>query len=60
MADLSASPPRVFEHLSAAAFRGVQVRLLFRAHNLTGGLVQSLQSRGVSGKGLLELIPTAT
>ncbi len=40
------SPPPVFEHLLAAD-RGVQVRLLFRADNLTGGLVQSLQSSGV-------------
>ena len=36
-----------FGHLLAAADRGVQVRLLFRADNLAGGLVQSLQSRGV-------------
>ena len=36
-----------FSHLLAAADRGVQVRLLFRADNLAGGLVQSLQSRGV-------------
>ena len=41
------SPPPAFGHLLAAADRGVQVRLLFRADNLAGGLVQSLQSRGV-------------
>ena len=47
VAFVSASPPPAFGHLLAAADRGVQVRLLIRADNLAGGLVQSLQSRGV-------------
>ena len=47
VAFVSASPPPAFGHLLAAADRGVQVRLLLRADNLDGGLVQSLQSRGV-------------
>jgi hypothetical protein len=47
VAFVSASPPPAFGHLLAAADRGVQVRLLLRADNLDGSLVQSLQSRGV-------------
>ena len=55
VAFVSASPPPVFDHLLAAADRGVQVRLLFRADNLTGDLVQSLQSRGVDFRTLTDL-----
>ena len=47
VAFVAASSPPAFGHLLAAADRGVQVRLLIRADNLAGGLVQSLQSRGV-------------
>ena len=45
----------MFDHLLAAADRGVQVRLLFRADNLSGGLVQSLQSHGVDFRTLTDL-----
>ena len=55
VAFVSASPPPVFDHLLAAADRGVQVRLLFRADNLAGDLVQSLQSRGVDFRTLTDL-----
>ena len=55
VAFVSASPPPVFDHLLAAADRGVQVRLLFRADNLSGGLVQSLQSHGVDFRTLTDL-----
>ncbi len=55
VAFISASPPPVFDHLLAAADRGVQVRLLCRADNLTGGLVQSLQSHGVDFRTLTDL-----
>ena len=44
-----------FGHLLAAADSGVQVRLLLRADNLDGGLVQSLQSRGVDFRTLTDL-----
>jgi phosphatidylserine/phosphatidylglycerophosphate/cardiolipin synthase-like enzyme len=45
----------VFDHLLAAAARGVQVRRLFRADGLAGGLVQSLQSHAVDFRTLTEL-----
>jgi phosphatidylserine/phosphatidylglycerophosphate/cardiolipin synthase-like enzyme len=52
---VSPSPPPVFDHLLAAAGRGVQVRLLFRADNLAGGLVRTLQSGGVDFRTLTDL-----
>jgi len=55
VAFVSASPPPVFGHLLAAADRGVRVWLLFRADNLAGGLVQSLQSHGVDFRTLPDL-----
>lgn len=55
VAFVSPSPPPVFDHLLAAADRGVQVRLLFRADNLAGGLVQRLQSSGVDFRTLADL-----
>lgn len=55
VAFVSPSPPPVFDHLLAAAARGVQVRLLFRADNLTGGLVRSLQHDGVDFRTLTDL-----
>ena len=55
VAFVSASPPPVFDHLLTAAHRGVQVRLLFRADNLTGNLVQSLQNCGVEFRTLSDL-----
>jgi phosphatidylserine/phosphatidylglycerophosphate/cardiolipin synthase-like enzyme len=55
VAFVSAPPPPVFDHLLAAAGRGVQVRLLFRADNLVGGLVQSLQRSGIDFRTLTDL-----
>ena len=55
VAFVSASPPPVFDHLLAAAGRGVQVRLLFRADNLAGDLVQSLQRSGIDFRTLTDL-----
>lgn len=55
VAFVSPSPPPVFSHLLAAAGRGVRVRLLFRADNLAGGLVQTLQSAGVDFRTLADL-----
>ena len=55
VAFVSPSPPPVFDHLLAAAGRGVQVRMLFRADNLTGSLVQSLHSGGVDFRTLTDL-----
>lgn len=55
VAFVSPSPPPVFDRLLAAAGRGVQVRLLFRADNLAGGLVQTLQSAGVDFRTLTDL-----
>jgi len=55
VAFLSPSPPPVFDHLLAAAGRGVHVRLLFRADNLAGGLVQSLRGSGVDFRTLTDL-----
>jgi hypothetical protein len=55
VAFISASPPPVFDRLLAAAGRGVQVRLLFRADNLAGCLVQSLQTGGVDFRTLTDL-----
>ena len=55
VAFVSASPPPVFDHLLAAAGRGVQVRLLFRADNLAGGLVQALQRSGIDFRTLSDL-----
>jgi phosphatidylserine/phosphatidylglycerophosphate/cardiolipin synthase-like enzyme len=55
VAFVSPSPPPVFQHLLAAAGRGVQVRLLFRADNLAGELVRSLHSSGVEFRTLTDL-----
>lgn len=55
VAFVSPSPPPVFDHLLAAAGRGVRVRLLFRADNLAGGLVRTLQSGGVDFRTLADL-----
>ena len=55
VAFISTSPPPVFDHLLSAADRGVQVRLLFRADNLAGGLVRSLQNRGVDFRTFTDL-----
>lgn len=55
VAFISPSPPPVFDHLLAAAGRGVRVRLLFRADNLAGGLVESLQRGGVNFRTLADL-----
>ncbi len=55
VAFVSASPPPVFDHLLAAADRGVKVRLLFRADNLAGSLVQPLQRSGVDFRTLSDL-----
>lgn len=55
VAFVSPSPPPVFDHLLAAAGRGVPVRLLFRADNLTGGLVESLHRGGVEFRTLTDL-----
>lgn len=55
VAFVSSSPPPVFDHLLAAAGRGVQVRLLFRADNLAGSLVQSLHRGGVDFRTLTDL-----
>ena len=55
VAFVSPSPPPVFDHLLAAAGRGARVRLLFRADNLAGGLVQTLQSGGVDFRTLTDL-----
>ena len=55
VAFVSPSPPPVFDHLLAAAGRGVQVRLPFRADNLAGGLVRTLQSSGVDFRTLTDL-----
>ncbi|MFT5141468.1 MAG: phosphatidylserine/phosphatidylglycerophosphate/cardiolipin synthase-like enzyme [Rhodothermales bacterium] len=52
---VSPSPPPVFDHLLAAAGRGVDVRLLFRSDNLTGNLVRSLQRGGVRFRILADL-----
>lgn len=55
VAFVGASPPPVFDALLDASKRGVQVRLLFRSDNLTGGLVQSLQQAGVHFRTLADL-----
>ena len=55
VAFISTSPPPVFDHLLAAAGRGVQVRLLFRADNLAGDLVQALQRSGIDFRTLSDL-----
>lgn len=55
VAFVSPSPPAVFDRLLAAAARGVDVRLLFRSDNLTGGLVESLKRRGVGFRTLADL-----
>ena len=55
VAFVSASRPPVFDRLLAAAARGVDVRLLFRADNLAGGLVEALHSSGIEFRTLADL-----
>ena len=55
VAFVSPSPPPVFDRLLAAASRGVEVRLLFRSDNLTGGIVESLRRVGVDFRTLADL-----
>ncbi len=55
VAFVSASPPPVFGQLLAAASRGVEVRLLFRSDNLTGGIVKASQRSGVDFRTLSDL-----
>lgn len=55
VAFVSSPPPPVFDHLVAAAGRGVEVRLLFRSENLAGDLVRSLRQSGVSFRTLADL-----
>lgn len=55
VAFVSSPAPPVFDHLLAAAGRGVRVRMLFRADNLAGGLVRSLDRAGVVFRTLSDL-----
>jgi phosphatidylserine/phosphatidylglycerophosphate/cardiolipin synthase-like enzyme len=47
VAFISPSPPPVFRRLLGAASKGVDVKLLFRADNLTTALIASLREAGV-------------
>ncbi len=55
VAFVSPSPPPVFDRLLSAARRGVKVRLVFRADNLTGDLVEQLRKAGVEFRVLADL-----
>lgn len=55
VAFVSPAPPRVFDHLLAAAHRGVAVRMIFRSDNLTGDIVRSLHHANVEFRTLPDL-----
>ncbi len=55
VAFVSPAPPQVFDHVLAAAYRGVGVRLIFRSDNVTGEIVRSLQHAKVEFRTLPDL-----